>query len=91
MDELFKVGDVLRLKEPERFIERRKLENRDAVLIKHMLDYGYGSDGARRFRGRVRVEFQKRNGRGKVFQQIMKERDFILATPASPTKEADHG
>jgi len=85
----FAIGDVVRLLEPERFVEQRKLENRDAVVLANILDYGWGSTRDKKsFQGRIQVEFQKRNGRGKVFREIMNERNFGLATPASPTKEA---
>lgn len=78
---LFQVGQVLRVREPQGFISAfaNKIADRDAVVTDIILDYGYGCErNVKQFMGRIRVQFQKRNGRGKEFAEIMHQRDFML-------------
>lgn len=76
----FKVGQVVRVANPDGFIVEfgRKVGNRDAVVLDNFDDWV--TDTTRGFAGRVRLEFQKRNGRGKVFREVMNERDLVAAT-----------
>lgn len=77
----FKVGDVLRVVNVEKFLVNfaEKIRDRDAVLKENIID-PQRFDMEPGFRGRVCVEFQKRNGRGKVFTKFMREDDFQLKT-----------
>ncbi|MCY1228221.1 hypothetical protein D9M72_405220 [compost metagenome] len=70
----FPVGSVVRVEHPEAFIDEKKLRDRDAIVLENMEEPI--RSGLKEFRGRVRVEFQKRNGRGKVFTDVMNERWF---------------
>lgn len=77
----FKEGDVVRVANPERFKSAlaKKIADRDAVLVRN-LHYPGDKPGERYFCGHVVVEFQKRNGRGKVFTERFYERDLVLAS-----------
>ncbi|RZI60652.1 MAG: hypothetical protein EOP14_00005 [Pseudomonas sp.] len=37
----YKVGDVLRVAEPERFVDRNKFRDRDVIVLENLLDYAY--------------------------------------------------
>ncbi len=73
MAEELKVGDTVRVKDPDEYIVSfaNKVRDRDAVVE------FVGPDEHRQFKGRVRVMFQKRNGRGKEFREMMRSRDLI--------------
>lgn len=74
-EERFKSGQVLRIKDATRFVRQKQFENRDVVLLENIMDMprqGFEKE----FHGRVHVEFQKRNGRGKVFREVMDQNDF---------------
>lgn len=78
---LFQVGQVLRVKEPRGFLSAfaKKIEDRDATVLEHVMDWGSSVSGLpKEFRGRILIRFEKRNGRGKEFTEIMNQRDFIL-------------
>ena len=72
-------GQVVRVIEPDAFLAEfgRKIANRVAVVLANLLNFD--RSGMKQFNGRVKVEFQKRNGRGKVFVEIMNERHLIAA------------
>lgn len=73
----FQEGQVLRVANPDFFIASfgSRIQDRDAVLIEN---FRYVVNGKKEpFDGRVLVEFQKRNGRGKVFREVMRESDFV--------------
>lgn len=78
--EQFPIGSVVRVKDSNCWIAEfaRKVKDRDAIVKEAIRDWGYGSDTERRFRGRLLIEFQKRNGRGKVFTEVMHQRDLVL-------------
>lgn len=63
-------GMVVRVADPESFQAEfsKKIANRDAVVI------WVGPDKFGQFNHRVKVRFQKRNGRGKEFDEIIHER-----------------
>lgn len=85
IEPIFKEGQVVRIKDPDGYISSfaKKVADRDAIVIKNVLDYGFGSTGnVKSFQGRVIVEFQRRNGRGKTFREIMQERDFVAKEQA---------
>lgn len=80
-DPLFQMGDVLRVKDPEGFLSAfaKKIAGRDATLVGNVMDFGSSPTGLpKEFKGRIHVRFEKRNGRGKEFAEIMNQRDFIL-------------
>lgn len=81
IEQLFQVGQVLRVREPEGFLSAfaKKIADRDATLMGNVMDFGSSPTGLpKEFRGRILVRFEKRNGRGKEFTEIMHQRDFIL-------------
>lgn len=80
----FKVGDVVRVANPDQYIVSfgKKVADRDAIVLDNFNDWL--TDNTKGFKGRVHIEFKKRNGRGKEFREVMNERDLI----ASPNKEA---
>lgn len=81
-EEKFKPGQILRVKDAKGFIRQKQFENRDVVLLENILDMprqGYEKE----FHGRVHVEFQKRNGRGKVFREVMNQNDFEAYDPST--------
>lgn len=68
----FKPGDLVFVTDPESFIGAKKLANRQAVVE------WVGPDHIGQFKGRMKVRFLKRNGRGKEFDLVMQMRDFAL-------------
>lgn len=77
----FQVGDVVRVADPRGFIATfaRKVADRDAVVRSLVLDWHrLPTINSRTYQGRVLVEFQKRNGRGKVFTEILHERHLVF-------------
>lgn len=80
----FHVGQVVRVKDPSGFFAAfgKKIADRDAVVLENIMDYMFGQVSGRCFQGRVRVEFQKRNGRGQEFKETMQERNFIAKDEA---------
>ena len=72
----FEVGDIVQVFNPEMFISSfgKKVADRDAVVL------WIGPDKHGQFKGRVKVNFLKRNGRGKEFSVLMSKRDFVLKT-----------
>ena len=78
--EQFPIGSVVRVKDTNRFITEfaRKVKDRDAIVKEALLDWMPGSATERCFRGRLLIEFQKRNGRGKVFTEVMHQRELVL-------------
>lgn len=80
MMEQFPIDSVVRVRESESLLAEfaRKVKDRDAIVKEALLDLGPGSDTGRHFRGRLLIEFQKRNGRGKVFTVVMHQRYLVL-------------
>lgn len=80
----YPAGSVVRVKDSESWLADfgRKVKDRDAIVREAILDWGSGSDNEKRFRGRLLIEFQKRNGRGKVFTEVMHQRDLVLKEPS---------
>ena len=78
--EQFPIDSVVRVKDPNRFIAEfaRKVKDRDAIVKEALLDWVHGSVTEKHFRGRLLIEFQKRNGRGKVFTEVMHQRELVL-------------
>lgn len=74
----FKPGDVVRVKDHEGFQPAfaKKIASRDAVV------QWVGPTPIGMHHNRMCVEFQKRNGRGVVFQKVMWIRDFVLKEAA---------
>ena len=72
-------GDVVRLKDPSRYIVSfaTKAADRDAVV----LWVGPRANGM--FEGRAKVRFLKRNGRGKEFEEVLRTEDLVLRPNAS--------
>lgn len=66
-----KIGDVVRVKEIQRFLVEfgRKVKDRDAIVLQ------VGPNEFGMFKGRIYVEFQKRNGRGKSFKSWLRIED----------------
>lgn len=81
----FEVGEIVRIKDPDAFLVEfgTRVRDRDAVVMENILDYQW-TGSLRTYQGRVRVEFQKRNGRGKTFVEVMHERNFISRTRPLP-------
>ena len=77
----FKPGDVVRVKEPSRYIAAfgSKVKDRDAVVLRKWS--GHGGDI-----NQYRVEFQKRNGRGKKFEEWMRFGELVLVRAAEEKK-----
>lgn len=73
----FNEGDVVRVANPDRFVSSlaKRIADRDAILIRNVYYAGSGE-----FSGSCTVEFQKRNGRGKVFTERFYERELVLAS-----------
>lgn len=73
----FTPGQAVKVADPKRFISsfEKKVTNRKAIVEDNILDYALRRDSGneKSFRGRVRVRFEKRNGRGKEFTEIMQE------------------
>lgn len=78
IDQKFQAGQVVRVINPEGFIASfaSKVADRDAVVLQNFLDYD--RDGSRVFNGRVQIEFQQRNGRGKKFIEVMDQRYLAI-------------
>lgn len=72
MNQQFKVGMVVRVKDPEVYTREfaKKIADRDAVVEK------IGSRS-------VLVKFLKRNGRGKEFHEWMHERNLVIKPEAA--------
>lgn len=85
----FKVGDLVRVRQPDAFISsfEKKISNRDALVLKNFDDWI--TDTTKGFKGRVYVEFQRRNGRGKTFREVMNERDLIAAAEIQEQKDSE--
>lgn len=68
----FKVGDVVRVKDPDQYISSfgKKIKDRDAIVLSVFTPAGSAIQ-------RCRVEFQKRNGRGKEFIEIFRCHDLL--------------
>ncbi len=69
------VGDTVRVKDPEIFLAEfgKKIRDRDAVVQSVFTPMGrFNSEPM------VKVEFQKRNGRGKVFTDVMRLSNFVV-------------
>lgn len=81
----FKEGDLVRVKNPERYLSAlaKKIADRDAVVVRNLFNPG-DKVGEKYFCGHVIVEFQRRNGRGKVFTERFYERDLVLASTIKP-------
>lgn len=75
----FTAGEIVRIADPDRFIVGfgNRVNDRDAVVLGPVRLSGPGHV----FDGRIRVEFQKRNGRGKVFTAVMDELHFVAKVP----------
>lgn len=75
---IFKPGDVVRVVDPNGFLVAfgKKIADRDAVVL------WVDADNSGKRHCHVRVEFQKRNGRGTVFTETMQARDFVLKDAA---------
>lgn len=71
-------GCVVRVKDTERFLVAfaKKVKDRDAVVN------WVGPDKHGQFTGRASVTFQKRNGRGKEFREVMNVRDLVVMREA---------
>jgi hypothetical protein len=74
-----KPGDTVRVKDPSAFLSAfaKKIADRDAIVN------WVGPDQHGQFVGRASVTFQKRNGRGKEFREVMRIKDLQLAESAS--------
>ena len=72
-------GDVVRLKDPSRFIVSfaKKAADRDAVVL------WVGPRAHGMFEKHAKVRFLKRNGRGKEFEETIRKDDLVLAPPQS--------
>lgn len=83
----FKVGDVVRVADPDGFISSfaKKVADRDAIVIENFSDWA--TNTTKGFKGRVYLEFQKRNGRGKEFREVLNERYLILSTSSNAGQE----
>ena len=77
----FNQGDVVRVKDPEAFLASfaSKVKDRDAVIV-------WRGNGVMMPANRYCVRFQKRNGRGKEFDEVMNARDLILIRSAEVAK-----
>lgn len=84
----FKVGDLVRVEDPGSFIASfgKKVANRDAVVLDNIDDWI--TNTTKGFKGRVHVEFQQRNGRGKTFREIMHERYLISVAEIQAQKDS---
>lgn len=73
MSDDIKVGDVVRVKEPDEFLAAfaAKIKDRDAQVL------WVGPDKHGQFKGKCGLLFKKRNGRGKEFKEIMHTRHLI--------------
>ena len=67
MSNEIQAGDTVRVKNPDEFFHTfaSKVRDRDAIVR------WIGPDKHGQFKGRAGVTFQKRNGRGKEFNEIM--------------------
>jgi len=74
-----KAGDIVRVKDPSAFYSAvaKKVADRDAVVN------WIGPDKHGQFEGRVSVTFQKRNGRGKEFRQVISVRHLVVVRGAA--------
>jgi hypothetical protein len=72
-------GDVVRVKKPDVFLVAfaAKIANRDAVV------QWVGPTANGMFKGRAKVKFLKRNGRGKEFEEVLWIDDFIRVSRAT--------
>lgn len=73
-----KDGDVVRVRDPNDYLAAfaKKVTDRDAVVE------WVGPDAHGQFKGRAKVKFLKRNGRGKEFTEILRADDLIIAPAA---------
>lgn len=69
-----KPGDIVRLRDPERFIVSfaTKARDRDAEVL------WVGPTPNGMFKGRTKVRFLKRNGRGKEFEEVLATSELVL-------------
>ena len=60
-------GEIVRVKDPARYIVSfaQKIKDRDALVL------WVGPTANGMFKGRAKVRFLKRNGRGKEFEEVM--------------------
>lgn len=75
----FAIGQDVKVIEPKRYIAAfaLKVKDRRAIVEENIREYRWASgSNEKSFLGRVRVRFEKRNGRGKEFTEIMPERDL---------------
>ena len=73
-EETFKPGDIVRVKDPNQFLAAfgKKIRDRDAEVV------WVGPTVLDMFKGQMEVKFQKRNGRGVEFSEIMRIDRFKL-------------
>jgi hypothetical protein len=67
------VGDTVRVRDPDSWPE--KFRERDAVVLQ------VGPTPTGMFKGQAFIRFQKRNGRGKEFEEWAHIRHLVKATP----------
>jgi hypothetical protein len=74
-----KAGAVVRVKDPSVFFSAfaAKVKDRDAIVN------WVGPDKHGQFVGRASITFQKRNGRGKEFREVMQIRDLVVEREAA--------
>jgi hypothetical protein len=70
---MIKVGDIVRVKEPDRFkvAFSTRIKDRDGVVESVFTPLGWGAQV------RARVRFLKRNGRGKEFIETININDLV--------------
>jgi len=70
------IGDTVRVINPDKFIKSfaDKIRDRDAIVVSV---FNHGKDQPNN-KSRVNLQFQKRNGRGKVFNEYMMLSDIEL-------------
>ena len=70
----YAIGDTVRVRDPSQFISSfaKRIANRDAVVVCVWPHSNLA------FRGKVRVRFLKRNGRGNEFEEILRADDIWL-------------
>lgn len=82
----YPIGSIVRVANPDSYLSEfaKKIRDRDAVVLEAIQDWDYsrGASNEKSFRGRLMIEFQKRNGRGKVFTEIMHQRDLVPQEPS---------
>lgn len=73
------VGDTVRVNNPDEYIVEfaKKVRDRDAVVQSVFPPLGRFNSNPM-----ARVEFQKRNGRGKVFTEVMRASSLVVVKKA---------